>query len=531
VIAVETDDPIFTSDHPEEACFTSDHPEEACFTSDHPEEACFTSDHPEEACAVFGVFAPGEDCSRLTYFGLHALQHRGQESAGIAVADGISVLATKDIGLVQQVFNESALAALSGHLAIGHTRYSTTGGHSSWEAAQPHLSTVGDEIIALAHNGTLVNTKALRAQLLDLGVSFRSSTDSEVAAKLIGYFTCQTHHMREGIRKTMELIDGAYAMVLINNESLYAFRDPHGVRPLSIGQLPDERGWVIASETCGLDIVGAKWYRDVEPGEVVRINGTGSSGLVIEQAVPKRRRALCVFEYVYFARPDSVLDGQNVYQAREAMGRRLAGEAPVDADIVMGIPDSGTPSAIGYARASGIPFEEGVVKNRYVGRTFIQPTQNLRQRGIRLKLNPLPAAIAGQRIIVVDDSIVRGNTTRQLVAMLREAGATEVHMRITSPPVIWPCFYGIDTDIQEQLIAANKNVEEIAAFLGADSLAYISQEGLESCINGTHSGYCTACFTGRYPIKVAEHICQRSFKEGSEPEWWPQESLGMEAFF
>ena len=483
-------------------------------------------DHPEEACAVFGIYAPSEDASRLAYFGLHALQHRGQESAGIAVADGESVLATKDMGLVQQVFNESALAALSGHVAIGHARYSTSGGHASWEAAQPHLSTVGDEIIALAHNGTLVNTNALRTQLLDLGVSFRSSADSEVAAKLIGYFTCQTHHMREGIRKTMELIEGAYSMVLINNQSLYAFRDPHGIRPLSIGRLPSDRGWVVASETCGLDIVGANWVRDVEPGEVIRISGTGDDGLVIEQAVPPRRRALCIFEYVYFARPDSVLDGQNVYQAREAMGRCLAAEAPIEADIVMGVPDSGTPSAIGYARASGIPFEEGVVKNRYVGRTFIQPTQALRERGIRLKLNPLPSALAGQRVVVVDDSIVRGNTCRQLVAMLREAGAREVHMRITSPPVVWPCFYGIDTDTQDQLIAANKSVRQIADFIGANSLAYISQEGLESCVKSTHSGYCTACFSGKYPIKVSEQTQARSFCAELEPEWWPQESSG-----
>ncbi|MDR2108147.1 MAG: amidophosphoribosyltransferase [Coriobacteriales bacterium] len=468
------------------------------------------------------MYAPGEDASRLTYFGLHALQHRGQESAGIAVADGSSVLATKDMGLVQQVFNESSLAALSGYVAIGHTRYSTSGGHAAWEAAQPHLSTMGDEIIALAHNGTLVNTNALRVQLLDLGIAFRSSTDSEVAAKLIGHFTCQTHHMREGIRKTMELIEGAYAMVLINNEALYAFRDPHGIRPLSLGRLSEERGWVVASETCGLDIVGAQWVRDVEPGEVIRIKGTGDDGLVIEQAVPRRRRALCIFEYVYFARPDSVLDGQSVYQAREAMGRRLAAEAAVEADIVMGVPDSGTPSAIGYARASGIPFEEGVIKNRYVGRTFIQPTQALRQRGIRLKLNPLPAALAGQRVVVVDDSIVRGNTSRQLVAMLREAGAREVHLRITSPPVAWPCFYGIDTDVQDQLIASRMTVEQTAEFIGANSLAYLSQKGLESCVRGAHSGYCTACFTGSYPVKIPEQACRHSFCAKMKPQWWPE---------
>jgi amidophosphoribosyltransferase len=453
----------------------------------------------------------------MTYFGLHALQHRGQESAGIAVADGSAVTATKDRGLVTQVFNESTLASLEGHIAIGHVRYSTSGGSSSWEAAQPHLSAIDDSIIALAHNGTLVNTNHLRVQLLELGVSFRSSTDSEVAAKLIGYFTRKTHHMREGIRKTMELIGGAYAMVLITAEALYAFRDPNGIRPLCIGRLPDDRGWVLASETCGLDIVGAHFVRDVEPGEVIRIN---EEGLVVEQAVAKRERALCVFEYVYFARPDSVLDGLSVYASREAMGRRLFEEAPVAADIVMGVPDSGVPSAIGYAHASGIPYVEGVVKNRYVGRTFIQPTQQLRERGIRLKLNPLPSAIAGKRLIVVDDSIVRGNTTRQLCAMLREAGAAEVHLRIVSPPVRWPCFYGIDTDTQEQLIAARRSIEEIAAYVGASSLAYLSEEGLLACCKANHSGLCTACFSGIYPVRISEQMQTRAFCQDMEPQFW-----------
>jgi amidophosphoribosyltransferase len=423
------------------------------------------------------------------------------------------------------------LAALSGHVAIGHTRYSTSGGSASWEASQPHLSAIGDEIIALAHNGTLVNTGALRARLVELGISFRSKTDSEVAAKLIGYFTQESHHMREGIRRTMELVEGAYAMVLITQEALYAFRDPNGIRPLCIGKLPNNDGWVVSSETCGLDIVGAEFVRDVGPGEVIRINGTGDDGLSYEQALPKRRPALCIFEYVYFARPDSNIDGQSVYAARDALGRKLAIEAPVDADVVMGVPDSGVPSAIGYAAQSGIPYVEGVVKNRYVGRTFIQPTQALRQRGIRLKLNPLPATIAGKRLVVVDDSIVRGNTSRQLVAMLREAGATEVHIRVVSPPVVWPCFYGIDTDTQDQLIAANLSVQEIADHLNADSLAYISCQGLLECVHGDHPGYCTACFSGSYPIKVSEQMQQNNFCDTLEPEWWPQESQGMSALF
>ncbi|MDR1088915.1 MAG: amidophosphoribosyltransferase [Coriobacteriales bacterium] len=488
-------------------------------------------DKPEEACGVFGVYAPGEDVSRLTYFGLHALQHRGQESAGIAVGDGASVVANKDMGLVTQVFDEGALSALTGHVAIGHTRYSTSGGHSSWEAAQPHLSTITDEIIALAHNGTLVNSGALGRRLVELGVTFRSSADSEVAAKLIGYFTQESHHMREGIRRTMELIEGAYAMVLITQEALYAFRDPHGIRPLVIGRLPQERGWIVASETCGLDIVGAEYYRDVEPGEVIRINGTANAGLVIEQAVPARSHALCIFEYVYFARPDSIIDGMNVYQARDAMGRHLARTAPVEADVVIGVPDSGVPSAIGYAGESGIPYIEGIVKNRYVGRTFIQPTQALRERGIRLKLNPLASSIAGRRLVVVDDSIVRGNTARQLVTMLREAGAREIHLRIVSPPVSWPCFYGIDTDVQEQLISARMSVDEIAEHIGADSLAYISEAGLVGCIQGRHQGYCTACFSGSYPVKITERQQQSCFCDTMEPQWWPQESLGMSALF
>lgn len=488
-------------------------------------------DKPEEACGVFGVYAPDEDVSRLTYFGLHALQHRGQESAGIAVGDGTSVVAIKDMGLVTQVFDENALSALTGCVALGHTRYSTSGGHNSWEAAQPHLSTITDEIIALAHNGTLTNSAEVRRRLVELGVTFRSSADSEVAAKLIGHFTQKSHHMREGIRQSMELLEGAYAMVLITQDALYAFRDPNGIRPLVIGRLPEERGWVVASETCGLDIAGAEYYRDVEPGEVIRIKGTGIDGLTIEQAVPVRPHALCIFEYVYFARPDSNIDGVNVYQARDAMGRRLAQEAPVEADAVIGVPDSGVPSAIGYAGESGIPYIEGIVKNRYVGRTFIQPTQALRQRGIRLKLNPLPSSIAGKRLVLVDDSIVRGNTSKQLVNMLREAGAKEIHMRVVSPPVSWPCFYGIDTDTQDQLISANMSVEEIARHIGVDSLAYISEDGLVGCMQGIHSGYCTACFSGSYPVKITEKQQQSSFCETMEPEWWPQESQGMSSLF
>lgn len=469
------------------------------------------SDKPEEECGVFGVWAPEKDVARFTYFGLHALQHRGQEAAGIAVGDGATVLVRKDTGLVQQVFNDSDLASLDGSVAIGHVRYGTSGA-GGWKSAQPHLSTIGDEIIALAHNGTLVNSDRLRHELVELGVPFLSNTDSEVAAKLIGYFTQASHHIREGIRKTMELMEGAYAMVLINNESLYAFRDPNGIRPLVLGVFPDKSGWVVASETCALDIVGAEFVRDVRPGEVVRIN---REGLVSEQAIEPGPRALCIFEHVYFARPDSIMEGDSIYEARVRMGEQLARESRVEADLVVGVPDSGIPSAVGFSKQSGIPYGEGLVKNRYVGRTFIQPTQELRERGVRLKLNPLKRTIDGKRLVVVDDSIVRGTTSRQIVAMLREAGATEVHMRIVSPEVRWPCFYGIDTDTQDQLISANMPTEKIREAIGADSLAFLSIPGLKECVQP--GGYCDACFSGQYPVEIPAAFGKGKFIEGYEP--------------
>jgi amidophosphoribosyltransferase len=414
----------------------------------------------------------------------------------------------------------------------------------------------------VAHNGTLVNTSKLKAILLENGIPLRSSSDSEMAAKLIGHFTQQTNRMRDGIKKTMELIEGAYSMVLITDRALYAFRDPHGVRPLCVGKIPDVEsnpdpattadsnpnpanpanpkttansnienldysspsGWVVSSETCGLDIVGAEFVCDVKPGEVIKIS---DKGFHAEQAVPERTRAFCIFEYIYFARPDSILDNAGVYRAREAMGRKLSQEAPVEADIVIGVPDSGIPSAIGYARQSGIVYSEGLIKNRYVGRTFIAPTQLLRQMGIRTKLNPLPYTLRNRRVIVVDDSIVRGNTSKQLVKMLRDAGAKEVHMRVVSPPVAWPCFYGIDTDVQEQLIAANMTVDEIRDFINVDSLAYISTEGLRSCIYAETPGYCDACFSGEYPVRLPQKMVETCFKEDISPTFWMQELEGM----
>lgn len=509
-------------------------------------------DQLHEECGVFGVWAPGRDVARLTYFGLRALQHRGQESAGIAVGDGGTVWVRKDLGLLGTVFSAADLSALTGQLAVGHVRYGTAGA-KSWEAAQPHLSTINDVIIALAHNGTLVNTDELRRQLIELGVPFLSNSDSEVAAKLIGYFTQRTHHLREGIRKTMELVRGGYAMTLINEQALYAFRDPYGIRPLVLGRLAgmgldqldpnavaampaaaddphadtaapvaSAGGWVVASETCALDIVGAEYVRDVRPGEILRIS---AEGLVSEQGVPPMlESAECIFEQVYFARPDSIMNGKSVYACRYDMGRQLAREAPADVDMVIGVPDSGMPPAEGFAHELGLRYGEGLIKNRYVARTFIEPTQELRAMGVRMKLNPLKDNIAGKRLVVIDDSIVRGTTMVQLVRMLRDAGAREIHVRINSPEVVWPCFYGIDTDVQSQLISANKSVDEICRFIGADSLAFLSVQGLLKCV--PCGGYCTACFTGVYPVAIPESFGREKFMDGYRPvSLTAQESL------
>ena len=474
------------------------------------------ADTLHEECGVFGIWAPDRDVARLTCFALRALQHRGQESAGIAVGNGSTVLVRKDLGLVAEVFSDYDLGAMPGKLAVGHVRYGTSGARS-WEAAQPHLSTIDDVIIALAHNGTLVNSDHLRAELDRVGVRFRSNTDSEVAAKLIGFFTGHEHRIIKGIRHTMNLIEGGYAMALARENALYAFRDPHGIRPLVLGELPAREdgtgaGWVVASETCAFDIVGARFVREIEPGEIIRIS---EDGLVSEPGTQARATHNCIFEEVYFSRPDSIVDGSSVYSMRYNMGRQLAREAPVDADLVIGVPDSGLPPAEGFAAELGLKFGEGLIKNRYVARTFIRPTQEMRQMGVRLKLNALRDNVEGKRIVMVDDSIVRGTTSKQIVRMLKDAGAKEVHVRINCPEVKWPCFYGIDTDVQAQLISATKNVEEVCQFIEADSLAFLSLEGLESCVPKV--GWCKACYNGEYPVEVPPAFAAGKFVEGFKP--------------
>lgn len=455
---------------------------------------------PQDACGVFGVWAPGEEVAKLAYYGLYSLQHRGQESAGIATSDGRKIVIYKDMGLVSQVFNESTLNTLRGHIAVGHTRYSTTGS-SSWQNAQPTLGRTAAGTVALGHNGNLTNTaelyRLLRSRYPDqpsIELDRGNTTDTAVVTGLLRGDL--DHTLEATALEVLPLLRGAFCFVFMDESTLYAARDPQGVRPLVLGRL--ERGWVVASETAALDIVGASFVREVEPGEFIAIDENGLRSSRFAEA----KRAGCIFEYVYLARPDTTINGRSVHTSRVEMGRELAAEAPVDADMVIATPESGTPAAIGYAQASGIPFGQGLVKNAYVGRTFIQPSQTIRQRGIRLKLNPLREAIYGKRLIVVDDSIVRGNTQRALVSMLREAGAAEVHVRISSSPITWPCFYGIDFASRAELIAAGLAVDEIRQSIGADSLAYLSQEGMVRSTKQNIDELCMACFTGTYPIPL-----------------------------
>ncbi len=511
-----------------------------------------SDDKPHDECGVFGVWAPGEDVARLTYFGIYALQHRGQESAGIAASDGSKILVYKDMGLVSQVFKDRDLASLQGHLALGHVRYSTAG-MSSWQNAQPTLGPTAFGTLAMAHNGNLVNTRGLLEELLPAEgkpagkpvagdpagkpatsatpatgpfVSRKleesaaqtvadvkeqkahglqdSSSDTMLLMKLIESVSTQAVSiggeppLLSVMREILPKLDGAYSLAFIDETTLYAARDPQGIRPLVMGRLPN--GWVVASETAALDIVGASFVREIAPGELIAINENGVHSETFAQATP----AGCVFEYVYLARPDTTIARRSIAAARRSMGAALAREHPVEADLVMATPDSGTPAAIGYAEESGIPFGQGLVKNAYVGRTFIQPTQAMRQMGIRLKLNPLRSVIEGKRLIVVDDSIVRGNTQRAVIQMLRAAGAAEVHVRISSPPVMWPCYYGIDFATRAELIATGMDIPEICRSIGADTLGYLSYESMVEATGQPENELCTACFSGRYPTRLAD---------------------------
>jgi amidophosphoribosyltransferase len=495
-------------------------------------------DGPRDECGVFGLYAPGHEVSRLSYFALYALQHRGQESAGIAAADrGGHIITRRELGLVNQVFTENDLSTLAGELAIGHVRYSTTGSNA-WENSQPVQRSVGtrgsQREVALAHNGNLINAVELHNELLEQGVTFSSTSDSEIIAALIA--THPAERVEDAIAAVLPRLKGAFSTVVMTKDRVVAFRDPHGLRPLALGVLePDTNGtlsssaqdpegevsaslrgqisagadvpedgedgqlrYCVASESCAFDIIGAKFLRDVEPGEVVTLSEEGCAS---KQAVEGARKALCVFEYIYFARPDSRMNDQVLQVARGRMGEILWREAPVEADVVIAVPDSGNPAARGLARASGIPQDDGFVKNRYVARTFIQPGQELRKHGLRLKFNPLPEVVAGKRLVVVDDSIVRGNTTRQIVQMLRDSGAKEVHMRISAPPIKHPCHYGIDMSTREEMIAHGRTTQEVAEELGCDSLHYLSLAGVYEAIGGTRETHCDGCFTGEYPLK------------------------------
>ncbi len=459
---------------------------------------------PQDACGVFGVWAPGEEVAKLTYFGLYALQHRGQESAGIAVSDGSHIVVYKDMGLVSQVFTEASLESLHGHVAIGHARYSTTGS-SVWENAQPTFRPTATGNLALGHNGNLTNTADLSERLaalattsgeLPINAGLHATTDTEVISGLLAAHPDLP--LEQAALEELPNLRGAFSLVFMDDDALYAARDPQGIRPLVLGRL--ERGWVIASETAALDIVGASVVREVEPGELVVIDANGLRSHRFAEADPKG----CLFEYVYLARPDTTISGRSVQATRVEIGRKLAQEYLVEADLVIPVPESGRYAAIGYAQESGIPFAEGLVKNAYVGRTFIQPSQTIRQLGIRLKLNPLKEVIAGQRLVVVDDSIVRGNTQRALVRMLREAGASEVHVRISSPPVKWPCFYGIDFASRAELIANGLSVDEICASIGADSLAFVTLDALVDATHQEKKNLCRACFDGVYPVELPQ---------------------------
>lgn len=476
------------------------------YTLEHMADIEESLDHPKEECGVLGVFAPEQEAARVAFFALFALQHRGQESAGIAVSDGARVRMHKDMGLVSQVFDEPKLLGMPGHMALGHTRYSTTGA-SVLRNAQPVYcqSLVGE--IAVAHNGNLINTVELRNEMIADGERFDSTSDSELLARIL------VRHMHEGpeaaVAQLMRRIKGAYSVTVLTPKFVLGFRDPNGVRPLVAGRL-DPGGYMLASESCAFQPVGATVDRELEPGEMVIIDATG---LRYHQVVPSAKPAMCLFEFIYFARPDSTMYGESLYTVRERMGENLSEEHPVDADIVVPVPDSGIPAALGYSRKSGIPFREGMMKSRYIHRTFIAPDQRMRESGVRMKLSPLTQNIAGKRVILVDDSIVRGTTTKQIVKLMKDSGAAEVHVRITAPPIKFPCFYGIDMASKGELAAAVMTVEELGKYIGADSLGFLSIDGAKRAVSANEHRFCLACFNGDYPISVPSELKKHAFDD------------------
>jgi amidophosphoribosyltransferase len=457
-----------------------------------PHEAIPDRDGPRDECGVFGVYAPESDVARLAYFGLYALQHRGQESAGIATCENGHIMTVRDLGLVSQVFDEQKLRALSGDMAVGHVRYSTTGS-SAWENAQPVWRSDRRQV-ALAHNGNLINAVELHAELSERGVQFRGTSDSEIIAAMLS--THEADDIEDALADVVPRLEGAFSTVVMTADAVVAFRDGAGLRPLSLGRIGER--YCVASESCAFDIIGGELLREVLPGEMVSV---GERGIETRQLFESGRRAFCVFEHIYFARPDSVLEGNRTQVSRRKMGEILWREAPVEADVVIAVPDSGNPAAAGYSKASGIPRDDGLIKNRYVARTFIQPGQELRKHGLRMKFNPLREVVEGKRLVVVDDSIVRGNTTRQIVKMLRDAGAREVHMRISAPPIRHPCHYGIDMSTTQEMVAHDRSVEDVARELDCDTLAYLSLEGVYEAIRSTRETHCDACFSGEYPLE------------------------------
>lgn len=463
-------------------------------------------DRPHEACGVFGIYAPGMDVARVTFFGLYALQHRGQESAGIVSTTGAPELyAHRSIGLVSQVFTEGSLQTLPGFAAIGHTRYSTTGSNRQ-ENVQPMLASGTLGQVAIGHNGNLTNTLTLRARLMDDGETFETTSDTEVIARMLAIAPGLTYE--EKLRRVMPSLQGSYSLVILSPTELIAVRDPFGVRPLCIGRLDGH--WVVASETCALDTVGAEFVREVEPGEIVIITGDGAEGLRSVQGQKSVSRAACLFEYIYFARPDSMIMNRSLYLSRQRMGVQLAQEYPVEADVVIGVPDSATPAAAGYAAARGLPYADGLIKNRYIGRTFIQPDQQLRALGVKMKFNALSAVLKGKRVVMIDDSIVRGTTSRPLVQLLRDAGATEVHLGISSPPFRWPCYLGLDVARRDELIAARlDDIADIGREIGVDSIHYLSLDGLITAIDLPSDSFCIGCFTGNYPMPVQMDLADK----------------------